>query len=451
MDLITLNANSLSRDMDWLESLVRVRMTTYLENNSDQTNQLWEDTLPPPNLQNDKSVYAEIMQYYDLALHERLVVLLALAPFLRPQVLDPFIQINPDTGRLSSEVGGLQGTQHSGFLPTGETAVFLIGGHDMGVRIRLLQMFQPDHSFGHYKIAYLDPPRPEEPPLSGALRIGQDYLELFTFGKSGKPNFNSQFPARLLSSSLEWNDLVLDPEVREQVQIVRTWVEANKEILRVWEPARKIKPGYRALFYGPPGTGKTLTATLIGKGSGKDVYLIDASMIVSKWIGETEKNLAQVFDQAENKDWILFFDEADALFGKRTQQGGANERSGNQQTGYLLQRTENFPGTVILATNLKGNIDEAFMRRFQSTIYFPFPSSMQRLSLWEKTFSGGYPLEEKVRLSELAEQFELSGGSIVNVLKYCAIKCAQRGIEKVLWEDLCEGVRRELVKDGRRV
>ena len=117
-----------------------------------------------------------------------------------------------------------------------------------------------------------------------------------------------------------------------------------------------LKAGYRTLFYGPPGTGKTLCATLIGKKNGMDVYRIDLSMIVSKYIGETEKNLANVFDQAENRNWILFFDEADALFGKRTSTNTSNDRHSNQEIAYLLQRIEDFPGTVVLATNLKSKL-----------------------------------------------------------------------------------------------
>ena len=132
-----------------------------------------------------------------------------------------------------------------------------------------------------------------------------------------------------------------------------------------------LKPGFKALFHGLPGTGKTLTAMLIGKKTGLDIYRVDLSQMVSKYIGETEKNLAKVFDKAEHKNWILFFDEGDALFGKRTNTKDAHDRYANQQVSYLLQRIEEYDGLVILATNLKNNIDDAFLRRFQSIIHFP--------------------------------------------------------------------------------
>lgn len=147
-------------------------------------------------------------------------------------------------------------------------------------------------------------------------------------------------------------------------------------------------------------------------------------MVVSKYIGETGKNLANVFDQAENKNWILFFDEADALFGKRTQASSSNDRHANQEISYLLQRVEDFPGTVILATNLKANIDEAFARRFQSVIYFPTPEADLRLRLWQGVLGDKCRLAEDVDLVDLAEKYALAGGAILNVVRYglCGIQ-----------------------------
>jgi SpoVK/Ycf46/Vps4 family AAA+-type ATPase len=137
---------------------------------------------------------------------------------------------------------------------------------------------------------------------------------------------------------------------------------------------KQTEQGYRALFHGPPGTGKTLTAALVGKEFDIPVYRIDLSMVVSKYIGETEKNLELLFDRAEKKGWILFFDEADALFGKRTDVKDAHDRFTNQEVSYLLQRIEDYNGLVILATNMKSNIDEAFIRRLHLVIHFPLPS-----------------------------------------------------------------------------
>lgn len=212
---------------------------------------------------------------------------------------------------------------------------------------------------------------------------------------------------------------------------------------------RFLKAGYRTLFYGPPGTGKTLCATLIGKKNGMDVYRIDLSMIVSKYIGETEKNLANVFDQAENRNWILFFDEADALFGKRTSTNTSNDRHSNQEIAYLLQRIEDFPGTVVLATNLKSNIDEAFSRRFQSIIYFPMPDQDLREELWRRMLPSSWLPADADKMIRMAATYELSGGSISNVIRRCALRLLKQDTPRLDSDILSMAIRRELNKEGR--
>jgi SpoVK/Ycf46/Vps4 family AAA+-type ATPase len=214
-----------------------------------------------------------------------------------------------------------------------------------------------------------------------------------------------------------------------------------------WTP----EPGFTSLFYGPPGTGKTFSACLLGKHCGCAVYKIDLSMIVSKYIGETEKNLAKIFDLAEHRQWMLFFDEADALFGKRTKVDDSHDRYANQEISFLLQRLEEFSGVVILASNLKANIDEAFLRRFQSVIYFPIPKATERLRIWNHAFSTKAVLDDTVDLSRVAEKYELSGGTIMNVVRYSSLKALSRSETRIRLEDLEDGIRKELLKEGRMV
>ena len=199
--------------------------------------------------------------------------------------------------------------------------------------------------------------------MSGRIILDPEIVELLTVGKISKPVFSSQFPAELLETEMSWDDLVLPPSTKNQIREIENWIRYSDTLMEDWNFKRKHKPGFRVLFHGPPGTGKTLAATLLGKHTGQDVFRIDLSRVASKYIGETEKNLGQLFDEAEHKDWILFFDEADALFGKRTSTKGANDRYANQEVAYLLQRVESFPGLVILASNYKQNLDTAFRRR----------------------------------------------------------------------------------------
>jgi SpoVK/Ycf46/Vps4 family AAA+-type ATPase len=255
----------------------------------------------------------------------------------------------------------------------------------------------------------------------------------------------------ITARSLGWEDAVLAPETLEEIAALTTWALHADTLLGKWRLGRALKPGYRSLFFGPPGTGKTLTATLIGQVAQADVYRIDLSMVVSKFIGETEKNLAHVFDQAQARRWILFFDEADALFGKRTATANSNDRHANQEVSYLLQRVEDFPGIVILATNLKGNIDEAFARRFQSLVHFPMPDAEQRLRLWRGMLEPTGRLAADVDLTQLAESYELAGGAIANVVRCAALSALQAGRERITRADLLSGITKELRKEGRTV
>ena len=213
--------------------------------------------------------------------------------------------------------------------------------------------------------------------------------------------------------------------------------------------SKKLKPGYRVLFHGPPGTGKTLTATLLGKHTGKEVFKIDLSMVVSKFIGETEKNLSNLLAKAEKTENILFFDEADALFGKRTNVRDAHDKYANQEVSYLLQRIENYKGLVILASNFKSNIDEAFVRRFQSIVHFPLPKASERQLLWEKGFPANVQLHKEVDLPLLARKYELSGAEIMNIVQYACL-CALADEKKIITaKNIADGIQREFQKGGR--
>ena len=236
-----------------------------------------------------------------------------------------------------------------------------------------------------------------------------------------KPRFSAEFPAEYIETQMDWDDLVLHPGTLRQIREIENWIKHNDTLLHDWGMKKRIKPGYRALFYGPPGTGKTLTATLLGKHTGKDVFRIDLSRVVSKYIGETEKNLSRLFDKAENKNWILFFDEADALFGKRTDIRDAHDKYANQEVAYLLQRIESYNGLVILASNQRANIDDAFVRRLQNIIQFPMPRPEERYEIWRKTFPPQIAIADDIDWRHIAARHELTGAGILNVTHFCAV------------------------------
>jgi SpoVK/Ycf46/Vps4 family AAA+-type ATPase len=259
------------------------------------------------------------------------------------------------------------------------------------------------------------------------------------------------FPAKRIVTHLGWSDLVLNKNTLEQVNEIKSWIQHGKTLLNEWELGKRLAPGYKVLFFGPPGTGKTLTAGLLGKDAGVDVYRIDLSMVVSKFIGETEKNLSRIFDTANDKEWILFFDEADALFGKRTELRDAHDRYANQEVAFLLQKIEDHNGVVILSSNMRGNIDEAFTRRFQNTIYFPIPSIDERLGIWQNGFSKKSILHKQVSLEEIAKRYEMSGGAIMNAIRYASLKALEANKNIVQLNDLINGISREYAKEGRTI
>ena len=442
------NADTLEREINWFSRVLETRICLYFEQPCEQDH---IQAVSPPDLSDDPSEYAAVVHEHDMTFDERIVLILALIPHVRPQALDTLFIRNKNLDRGYTEFGGWKGSSHGGFLPTCETASFILAGNDLARRFEVNQLFESDHFFARTGMLRIERQCQDEPLFSGALILSADYLYRCTTGITHKPDYSINFPAKRITTRLGWDDLVLAPQVLAEIENIKTWIEHSRTIMEEWGLARTIKPGYRSLFYGPPGTGKTLTATLIGAQAGVDVYRIDLSMVVSKYIGETEKNLANVFDQAQNKNWILFFDEADALFGKRTQTSSSNDRYANQEISYLLQRVEDFPGIVILATNLKGNIDDAFARRFQSLVYFPLPDVEQRHRLWHNTLNGKARLAGDVDLLQLAEKYELSGGAITNVVRYGAISALQTNRNTISRDDLFNGVAKELRKEGKTI
>jgi SpoVK/Ycf46/Vps4 family AAA+-type ATPase len=217
-----------------------------------------------------------------------------------------------------------------------------------------------------------------------------------------------------------------------------------------WGFDRKLSAGkgLNVLFAGPPGTGKTMAAEVMAGALALDLYKIDLALVVSKYIGETEKNLDRIFAAAETANAILFFDEADALFGKRSEVKDSHDRYANIEIGYLLQKMEEYEGIAILATNLRQNIDEAFLRRLQSIVDFPFPDENHRRRIWGAVFPPAAPLGSDVDFAALARDVRLAGGSIKNIAVSAAFHAAaeERAIEM---KHFIRAARREHQKLGR--
>lgn len=258
--------------------------------------------------------------------------------------------------------------------------------------------------------------------------------------------------ARKVNPHYRWDDIILEPDPLTQLREFCAMIEHRHLVYDTWGFDRKLAmgKGVIALFAGQSGTGKTMAADVIAGQLGLDLYKIDLSGVVSKYIGETEKNIGAIFKDAEQSNAILFFDEADALFGKRSEVKDAHDRYANIETAYLLQRMEEYSGAVVLSTNLKMNLDEAFLRRMHFVIDFPMPEEEYRLRIWRSTIPPELPVDTDVDLEFLARQFKISGGNIRNIVLAAAFFAADEGVPMNMGH-LIRGTRREFQKLGRLV
>lgn len=449
VNLGRLNAKALEVELQWFAEVLDARVQAYFYEDGKPRHFRFAKAKPPklPTASN----LAQLINQYDLSTKQRLILALVMTPYVRPQLLDVFFVRNKYIDRGHTEFGGLQAQGHSGFLPTIETALFALAGDSLQERFAVTQEFDDSAILFQEGILEKDLMGSFEPWTSSVLTMPKAMLDHLTTGAPYEPVYGRGFPAKKITTKRQWDDLVLPDSIINQLEEIADWVKYSPVLMQEWGMDAKLSPGYTALFYGAPGTGKTFSASLIGHLTNRKVFKIDLSMLVSKYIGETEKNLAKVFDAAEHRDWILFFDEADALFGKRTQVDDAKDRYANQEVSFLLQRIESFDGIVILASNFKGNIDEAFMRRFQSVIAFPMPGVAERLAIWQGAFSSKAVLAADVDLSTLAEKYEIAGGTIMNVVRYCSLKTLSANQPNIPLSFIEQGIKREFTKEGRRI
>ena len=478
----------LYEEFQYLEKLIIYRLNNYFFIEQDNV----EPTIP--DLDKWQLPVADFIKKNNLTHSEAIAILVALAPHIIPGLFDKAIDYKIGASGNFPGIGGVRGKNSRFFLPTAETVLFLISDNDIEKRILVQQFFGAEHIFWEKKILWLEDMQTREPAMHGKLIMSADYIDLFIYGIHKSPQFSISFPARKISPTKEMNqptinNLVIPEELHEQINEIKSWLIHNDKLMNEYGMKGKLRQGYRTLFYGPPGTGKTFTARILGAELNKEVYKIDLSMIVSKYIGETEKNLELLFARAEDKGWILFFDEADALFGKRTNVRDAHDKYANQEVSYLLQRIEDYNGLIILATNMKNNIDDAFIRRFNAILKFPFPDEVQRSLIWQKAFpenalfvtkqtnitekEGRKKVEEKfisVNISDVVKRYEMSGGNIINVVHYAGIKAVEKinsdeEQQRMVYDNLAEnenekklifflsdvmnGIKRELTKEGK--
>lgn len=257
---------------------------------------------------------------------------------------------------------------------------------------------------------------------------------------------------QLIRSHYSWEDLILPQEQSQQLQEACNQIKYRHIVYAEWGFDKKVTygTGLGLLFTGPPGTGKTLAAQVVANVLNLEIYRVDLSQIISKYIGETEKNLKAIFDEASLSNAILLFDEGDALFSKRTEVSDAHDKYANVETSYLLQKIEAYEGISIVTTNLLGNIDEAFIRRFAFVVHFPFPTPEFRRKIWRHVFPKEAPLAKTIDFEYLGNRFELSGGNIKNIALNAAFLAASKH-KDITMRDILHSVSSEVTKTGKSI
>lgn len=307
------------------------------------------------------------------------------------------------------------------------------------------------------------------PVLAGRFRLRQQQIEAAVRTANATHAANTPIPlatllaavrtqtrldlgrlAQPLHTNSTWDDLILKDETKQQLHEICERVSHHHRIMDEWGFAQKLSAGrgVNVLFAGPPGTGKTMGGGVIANFLGLALYKVDLSGVISKYIGETEKNLNRIFDAAQGTNVVLLFDEADALFGKRSEVRDSHDRYANMEISFLLQRMEAYDGIAILATNLRNNLDKAFLRRMAFVVNFTIPEAPQRRQIWQRMIPPQTPLTADVDFDFLAQQFKLAGGNIKNIVVAAAFLAATEGVA-VGMPQLIAAIRREYQKLGR--
>lgn len=375
-----------------------------------------------------EGIYTDFVQKYDFGIAERMTLGLSILVNLKPEIFDCFLTPNPETGKPFREYGGIIDKNTFQFKPTLRTVIFILSNGNGEAFIKYQNILRSNNRLFTEQIVNLYSVGEYQNYLPDSLiQLDSAYIDFLLAGDIPRLDSGSNFPAKLLETNKTFDDLVLKPSAKDQLKPALNYVRIQQELYLNKDVGKKIKKGFVLLLYGPPGTGKTLTASIIGNELNTQVYQIDSSLVVSKYIGETEKNLERVFKRLEGKNCILFFDEADAMFGKRTEVLDSKDRYANQGVSYLLQRMEKFDGLIILATNYEANFDDAFKRRILTKIHIGRPDVSERIQLWNNALPNGYSYISQAFVEALSEHFAFTGANIAVVIKMSIEKAFSEG------------------------
>jgi hypothetical protein len=425
-------------ELDWLEKIIQQRI---IEPTSDL-----ENLLPVLAIE---SPISKIVAENNLNYADRVLLLLALAGRQMPEKLAVIFKQVKDNYQ-SALFGGHATEGGLCFIPTLKTAIYLLAG-DTNERAYYSAYFNKKNTLFLKEILILKNTSQSQYSTDFEVCINEQFLNTLLFGEMPRLDGDTGFGATLIETKKPFDEIILSEKTRSELEYVLKFIRSKDELFKAKEVQQNFEENYIVVFKGLPGTGKTVTAKSIGQKFGLPVYKVNLAAVVSKYVGATEKKLDRIFNRLHGQNCILFFDEADALFGKRTEVNNSNDRYANQQTALLLEKIEAFKGIVILASNIHDIeivLDMAFQRRISLVVDFEFPERAERQLLWEKTIPANFNYDETVLRK--AVEYQLTGASIKNIVFESLILATDLKTKTLTWAILEPNMRREFKKTGNR-
>jgi hypothetical protein len=428
----------MQNELDWFSKVIVERMS----DPGIEYGVLNIEKVPPPVLPGS-SPYSKLLKKFDLSAVERVLFMLALAPHIKPDLLDCLILDEQVQYPTYAVIGGRRGISHNGFLPTMQTALFLIAGHNLSARHTVSELFNADSKLMRSGLVIIDPPSEREPVLNAPLSVASAIIAFVMTGQSVTRPFSSEFPATVLKTELEWKDIVLHKSTEKQLDVIRQQLDGGHSELQLMQPA-----AYFAFFSGESGTGKTFAASLLGKHYQRPVFRIDCALLLSAHIAEMERKLNEIMRTASYESAVLFFMRSEVFFRKDTGPGG---RMLMRDAVFLLSRLQTFSGVVIFSASEYKTMSDDFMSMQQVVVHFPMPDVQQRIRLWNNSIPEGVMPDDEVDLRKFAEHFEINGATIAAASRFALQQARQRKDHVLHLADFQLGLQNEYLKMNRRM
>lgn len=432
------NLDCIAGELNWL----KLHIDNLLTKDSPQF-------LPLPPLKTG-TAYEKLISENGFSDADRVLINLAFTAKYDQEILVPF-QLLFHKPEQKSKFGGILSEGYGQFFPTVRTAIFLLSDNDSEKREYYSSYFNSRHVLFTSNLLQLRRPEDCQGFLDEQLIFNDQFMNTILHGEVPSLDGDAGFPARRGKRTHTMKDVILDETTITELEKLRRFARNMKKLWQLPNSSR-YRQNFIGIFSGDPGTGKSHTAEAIGNELNLPVYKVNFAQLVSKYIGETEKNLERVFDRFSGQPSILFFDEAESIFSKRIEVKDSHDKHSNNEQSFLLQKIEEYNGIVILATNVQNlsqYFDKAFQRRIRQIVTFNFPEYAERIRLWENALAAPFKFEEGL-VDRLAKNYQFSGGGIYNIISEGIIEALDRNTETISFEMLEQAMMDEFKKTGRK-